>query len=76
MSPPRFERITIPLVRRIYPRLYLQEEPTWVMDVREVLAANSLKDMLTEEDERWLRAVRSTLHWEMEVREVELDECG
>lgn len=39
----------------------VDELRTWVMDIRQVLSDNAIKDMLAEEDGKFLRAVNSAL---------------
>jgi len=39
----------------------VDELRTWVMDIRQVLSDNSIKDMLAEEDGKFLRAVNTAL---------------
>jgi hypothetical protein len=51
-----FDRIVTPRFTKD-----VDELRTWVMDIRQVMSDNSLKDMLAEEDNKWLGAVNTAL---------------
>ncbi len=51
-----FDRITTPRFTKDVDQLR-----TWVMDIRQVLSDNAIKDMLAEEDGKFLRAVNTAL---------------
>ncbi len=51
-----FDRITTPKFTKD-----VDELRTWVMDIRQVLSDNAIKDMLAEEDSKFIRAVNSAV---------------
>lgn len=51
-----FDRIVTPRFTKD-----VDELRTWIMDIRQVLSDNAIKDMLAEEDSKFLRAVNSVL---------------
>jgi hypothetical protein len=51
-----FDRITTPKFTKD-----VDELRTWIMDIRQVLSDNAIKDMLAEEDGKFLRAVNTAL---------------
>ncbi len=51
-----FDRITTPRFTKD-----VDELRTWVMDIRQILSDNAIKDMLAEEDGKFLRAVNTAL---------------
>jgi hypothetical protein len=51
-----FDRITTPRFTKD-----VDELRTWIMDIRQVISDNAIKDMLAEEDGKFLRAVNSAL---------------
>jgi hypothetical protein len=51
-----FDRIVTPRFTKD-----VDELRTWIMDIRQVLSDNSIKDMLAEEDSKFLRAVNTAL---------------
>lgn len=51
-----FDRIATPRFTKD-----VDELRTWIMDIRQVLSDNAIKDMLAEEDGKFLRAVNSAL---------------
>lgn len=54
--PVMFDRIATPRFTKD-----VDELRTWIMDLRQVLSDNAIKDMLAEEDGKFLRAVNSAL---------------
>lgn len=57
------DRYKIGFCRLLTPRYTkdVAELRTWIMDIRQVLSDNALKDLLAEEDSSWLSAVNSAL---------------
>ena len=51
-----FDRIVTPRFTKD-----VDELRTWIMDIRQVLSDNAIKDMLAEEDGKFLRAVNSAI---------------
>lgn len=51
-----FDRITTPRFTKD-----VDELRTWIMDIRQVLSDNAIKDMLAEEDGKFLRAVNTAI---------------
>ncbi len=51
-----FDRITTPRFTKD-----VDELRTWIMDIRQVLSDNAIKDMLAEEDSKFIRAVNTCL---------------
>lgn len=51
-----FDRITTPRFTKD-----VDELRTWIMDIRQVLSDNAIKDMLAEEDSKFIRAVNTAI---------------
>lgn len=59
----RSRRYRITFDRILTPKFIkdMDELRTWIMDIRQVLTDNAIKDMLTEEDTKWITAVNTAL---------------
>ncbi len=59
----RGDRYLVPFDRILTPRFTkdVAQLRTWIMDIRQVLSDNAIKDMLAEEDTKFLRAVNTAM---------------
>lgn len=59
----RGNRYLVHMDRIVTPRFTkdVDELRTWVMDIRQVLSDNAIKDMLTEEDSKFITAVKASI---------------